>query len=64
MERLFDVIEVRFAKPRTVRLIDTRKTERNAEAIINMAVMRRGVETSFYTTVPAGKFKDGDKYRG
>jgi hypothetical protein len=60
MPKLFDVIEVEFKKPHKVRLIDTKKTEKNAEAIVSMAVMRRGVEDSFFTTAPAGKFKDGD----
>jgi len=57
---LLDVIEVEFKPPHKVRVIDTKKTEKNAEAIVEMAVMRRGVEHSFFTTVPAGKFKDGD----
>ena len=30
------------------------------EAIINMAVRRRGVEGSFFTTCPTGKYQDGD----
>ncbi len=58
---MFDVIEVQFKKPRTVRLIAEGKSERNADAIINMAVMRRGVEEAFFTTAPAGKYKDGDE---
>jgi hypothetical protein len=57
---MLDVIEVQIKAPHTVRIIDRNKTERNAEAIIEMAVMRRGVEHSFFTTAPAGKYQDGD----
>lgn len=59
---LLDVLEVQLAPPHKVRVIDTEKTERNAEAIVKMAVMRRGVECSFFTTAPARKFRDGDSY--
>lgn len=52
-EKLFDVIAVNIATGKE-RLIAEKKTERNAEAIINMAVMRRGVETEFFKTVTTG----------
>lgn len=45
---LFDVIEIEHAIPNRIRVIDTDKTEENAEAIVKMAVMRRGVEHSFF----------------
>ena len=48
----------------TVRLIAEGKTLRNAEAIVNMAVMRRGVETEFFSEVSSGKYKTGDKWNG
>lgn len=39
------------------------KDEANAEAAINMAIMRQGLEDRFFTTAPTGKFKAGDKFR-
>ncbi len=55
-----DVIEVGLRAPHPIRLIATNKSEDDAEAIVKMAVMRRGVEHHFFTTAPAGKFRDGD----
>jgi len=60
-EPLFDVVAVNI-QTNNVRFMAQGKTERNAEAIVNMAVHRRGVEEEFYTEVPAGKFKEGDDY--
>lgn len=60
MSELLDVIEVEIAKPHRVRVIASNKTEANAEAIVNMAIMRRGVEAHFFTTCPTGKYQDGD----
>lgn len=54
-EQLFDVIEVSDSDPNDVRLIAERKTERDAEAIIGMAVLRRGVEHSYFTTRPSAR---------
>lgn len=62
MAELFDVIAVNI-ETKIVRLMAESKSERNAEAIIDMAVMRRGVETEFYTFSPAGKYHDGDTLR-
>lgn len=58
----YDVIAVTIAEPRTVRLLAHDKDGRNAEAIIGMAVVRRGVRTEFYTTALHGKYRDGDEY--
>lgn len=58
----FDVVEVELREPHHVRIIASGKTEKNAEAIVNMAVMRRGVEHSFFTTVEAGSYSDGDEF--
>ena len=55
MADLFDVIEIEIAAPENVRVIAEGKTERNANAIEEMAVIRRGVETHFFKTVPAGQ---------
>lgn len=61
-EELFDVVAVSLATGKVEALFGERKTLRNAEAIENMAVMRRGVEEQFYSTVATGKFKVGDVY--
>lgn len=51
-EQLFDVVAVNI-KTSEQRVIDRNKTERNAEAIVSMAVMRRGVDVEFFKAVPA-----------
>ncbi len=56
-----DVVEVNFTT-KAVRVIATNKSARNADAIVNMAVMRRGIEEGYYTTTPAGRFQDGDTF--
>ena len=40
------------------------KSERNAEAIVHMAVQRRGVADSIYGAVPAGSYTVGDEWHG
>lgn len=62
-ELLYDVVAVHIKK-NTVRLFGTEKTLRNAEAIVEMAVMRRGVDTEFYSEVPTGMYAEGDQWRG
>lgn len=56
---MFDVLAVSI-ETNAVRLMAQNKDERNAEAIVEMAVIRRGVEEEFFTTAPTGKYKDGD----
>lgn len=63
MAKLYDVIEVGMEKPHPVRIIDKGKTLKNADAIISMAVTRRGVEGHFFTSVKPGSYKDGEPYR-
>ncbi len=58
---LLDVIEVQIRAPHTIRIMATSKDEKNAEAFIKMAVVRRGVESSFFTTCSTGKYRDGDE---
>jgi len=48
---LYDVIAVNI-KTGARRTLATDKTERNAEAIISLAVMRRGVTEEFYMAIP------------
>lgn len=49
MADLFDVIEVQIAAPHTERVMETGLSQNDAEAFIKIAVMRRGVNTHFYT---------------
>jgi hypothetical protein len=48
---LYDVVAVNI-KTGTKRPLATDKTERDAEAVIKMAVMRRGVQEEFYMAIP------------
>ena len=59
---MFDVVAVSI-EARTVRLLAQNKSERNADAIVSMAIARRGVDTEFFTEAPAGKYQDGDIYQ-
>lgn len=62
-ENLFDVLAVRIDDS-TVRFMAQGRTERNAEAILNMAVARRGSDVEFYTIVPQNLYHEGSKYNG
>lgn len=62
MSELYDVVAVNIKSGVVESLFGERKTLRNAEAIVTMAVMRRGVDEQFYAEVPTGKFKVGDRY--
>lgn len=57
----FDVIEVD-TDTMKVRMMGESLSARNAEAVERMALMRRGNDNNFFTTVEAGKYKDGDTY--
>lgn len=59
----YDVVAVSL-DDNTVRIMDRNKTERNAEAVIGFAIMRRGVDSEFYAAVPSGTYKDGDEWKG
>lgn len=61
---MVDVIEVEIAAPHRVRVMERNKTDEDAEAIIKMAVARRGVEKHFYTKTTCGSYKDGDVLKG
>jgi hypothetical protein len=61
MSKFFDVIAINI-KTNLIEIIANNKTEKNADAIEMMAISRRGVETHFYTTIPTGKYKSGDKW--
>ena len=59
---LFDVVAVDL-NTLAVRLIGKDKTLRNAEAIVQMAVMRRGCEEEFFVETPAGAHQEGDLWK-
>lgn len=61
---LFDVVAVDIERRTVTELVATARTERNAEAIETMAVMRRGVDKVLFSIVPAAKYKVGSKWRG
>ena len=63
MEKLYDVVAVDL-KTNTVRMMAEKKTLKNAEAIVTMAVMRRGVKEEFFAEVKAGAYKEGDIWKG
>lgn len=64
MSTLFDVIEVSLQAPHQVRVMEQHKNERDADAIVKLAVMRRGVGPHFFVAVPAGEYTDGDQWYG
>ena len=60
---LFDVVAVSLSTHR-IRLIGENESKANAEAIVSMAVVRRGVNDEFFVAVSAGTYKDGAEWRG
>ena len=62
-ENLFDVVAVNMDTMLVSQILGEGKTIRNAEAIVNFAVMRRGVDEEFYAECPAGSLKVGDAWR-
>lgn len=63
-DKLYDVVAVKIGGKNTVRFMAEGKTLPNAEAIVKMAVMRRGVNDEFYCEVPAGLYKEGERWEG
>ena len=61
-EPLFDCISVNFESYAVTVIMATGKTRRNAEAISEMAAIRRGCDTEFYPVVATGRFKVGESY--
>jgi hypothetical protein len=59
---MHDVIQVSIESGVVLGFMGQNKTEKNAEAIMQMAVYRLGVEDSFYVVVDSGKYKIGDTY--
>ena len=61
MAETFDVVEVTFGG-KVINVVAVEKTARSAEAIVDMAVLRRGVDRSFFASVPASTHAVGDTY--
>lgn len=61
--KLYDVVAVNI-QTRVIRLLAANKSERNAEAVVAMAVARRGVGEEFYSEVPSGRYAEGDFWEG
>lgn len=61
-DQLFDVVAVNI-ETGIVRMMAEGKTQPNAEAVVKMAIMRRGLDEEFYAEVPAGSHKEGDNYK-
>lgn len=53
MVDLVDVVAVEIKPPHVRRVMECGLTPRDAESFIKIAVMRRGVDSEFYTTQPA-----------
>jgi len=65
MSELYDVVAVNLEtnkETNKVRFMAQGKTLPNAEAIVSMAVMRRGLDEEFFAEVPAGKYQEGDSW--
>lgn len=62
MTALLDVVAVNL-ETNAVRVLERDKTPPNAEAIVSMAVLRRGLDVEFFATAHAGQFKDGDQWK-
>jgi hypothetical protein len=62
-EKLYDVVAVNM-KTSEVRLIATGKDHGNADAIVKMAIARRGLDEEFYSEVIHGHYEEGDKWKG
>lgn len=60
---LYDVVAVDLHDSQ-VRVIEKCLTLPNAEAVIVMAVMRRGCDKEFFAEVPSGFYKDGQTWKG
>lgn len=62
-EELYDVWAVDIESSQ-IREMARGKALADADAIVSMAVTRRGVDEEFYGVAPAGRYKSGDKWEG
>lgn len=60
---LFDVVAVNH-ETSVIGLIAQAKTERNANAVETMSIMRRGCDEEFFAVVSSGSYKEGAKWEG
>ena len=60
---LYDVVGVNL-KTKLVRFMAQGEDETNAEAVVKIAVIRRGVEEEFFVEVPEGSYEEGEKWEG
>lgn len=63
MEQTYDTLAVNIDTS-AVRFFGRGKNLRSAEAIVNIAVARRGLDEEFYVVVPHGMYKEGDTFNG
>ncbi len=59
----YNVVAVSLSTSR-IRLLSKGLNKADAEAVVMMAVARRGVKEEFFAVVSTGTYKDGDKWRG
>ena len=60
-DKRYDVIAIN-QKTDRIRILTRGVIGANADAVIDMAIARRGVDTEFYTKVDAGSRREGDTY--
>ena len=60
-EQLFDVFAVEIPGNKVL-WVERDRTERNADAIVRMAIMRQGVEDRFFAVVQAGRLRVDDVF--
>lgn len=60
---LYDVVAVEIATERVLWVVGG-KTAENADAVVCMAVARRGVGDRFFVSVRAGLYHEGDTWMG
>jgi hypothetical protein len=63
MTGLRDAIAINL-KTQKVRILDSGKTIQDAQAIVNMAVLRRGVQNEFFAVVATGSYVEGEDWQG
>lgn len=61
MSDLVDVFAVNMTTHK-MELLSKSVTQKNGDAVINMAVARRGCDDYFYASFPPGKYHEGDEW--
>jgi hypothetical protein len=64
MTHSYDVIEVDIKANKVSAILAEKKSPGNAEAVVEMAVMRRGCFDVIYDIVMSGKYRVGDERYG